>query len=56
MYKEIINKEDIQYPLRINKDVLPELDILDSNDNWLSAELILELLNSTVKRGEYKCQ
>jgi hypothetical protein len=56
MYERIIKKEDIKYPLKINEDELPELSILDANDNWLSAELILELLNSTVKRGEYKCQ
>ena len=53
--KNISKKEDIKYPIRIDEEELPEIYILDSNNRWLTNELVLELLNSTNKEV-IKCQ
>ena len=53
--KNISKKEDIKYPIRIDEEELPEIYILDSNNRWLTNELVVELLNSTNKEV-IKCQ
>jgi len=45
----LTHRDEVIYPVKLNDEYLPELEFCDADNNILTEELVLELINTGLK-------